>query len=56
VKGDPREVHMSVRVHEKEITYKKSREHKRMQSVYSLKLRVNEQEIKRGKNERRDTL
>ena len=38
----------------KETTQEKSREHKRMQSVCSLKLRVNEQERKRAENEREE--
>ena len=42
----------------KETTQEKSREHKRMQSMCSLKLRANEQERKKAENEReeRETL
>ena len=58
VKGEHTEVCMSVRVQEKNHIQEKSREHKRMQSVCSLKLRANEQERKRAENEReeRETL
>ena len=58
VKGEPTEVCVRVRVQEKKSTQEKSREHKRMQSVCSLKLRANELERKRAENERekRETL
>ena len=57
-KGEHIEVCMSVRVQEKNHIQEKSREHKRMQSVCSLKLRANEQKRKRAENEReeRETL
>ena len=58
VKGECTEVCMSVRVQEKKSTQEKSREHNRMQSVCSLKLRANGQERKRAESEReeRETL
>ena len=55
VKGEHTEVCMSVRVQEKKKAQEKSREHKRMQSVCSLKLRANEQEEKESREwERRE--
>jgi hypothetical protein len=54
VKGECTVVCMSVRVHEKKRAQEKSREHKRMQSVCSLKLRANEQERKPRTREKRE--
>ena len=56
VKGECTEVCVSMRVQEKKSTQEKSREHKRMQSVCSLKLRANELERKRAESERGENL
>ena len=56
VKGEHIEVCMSVRVQEKNHIQEKSREHKRMQSVCSLKLRVNERERQQRMREKREKL
>ena len=45
---------MSVRVQEKKKAQEKSREHKRMQSVCSLKLQTDEQERKQRMREKRE--
>ena len=56
VKGEHTEVCMSVRVQEKKSTQEKSREHRRMQSVCSLKLRVSDREREQRVREKREKL